>query len=196
MPACGRAGKQASHCCRHLCSCSRQHGSLATDQTQASSLPPSPPSPVQGPPECCSYTFNEQGLVTSFTGGYVMDNRVGNTGVWLYVCAAGEWETEGCVGSVGSPGGLLHGCMGSSVGRAATGVSGRVQCFPACCINAAPHSLPSCACPAAADGLGVAFGILSACGVKIPKVNSLQWEVAVNLNKVLTALDKAFGKKE
>jgi hypothetical protein len=34
---------------------------------------------IQGPPECCSYTFNEAGKVTSFTGGYVMDNRVGNT---------------------------------------------------------------------------------------------------------------------
>ena len=31
-------------------------------------------------PECCSYTFNEEGKVTSFTGGYVIDRRVGNTG--------------------------------------------------------------------------------------------------------------------
>lgn len=35
---------------------------------------------IQGAPECCSYTFNEEGKVTSFTGGYVVDNRLGNTG--------------------------------------------------------------------------------------------------------------------
>ncbi len=35
---------------------------------------------IQGAPECCSYTFNDKLLVTSFTGGYVMDRRVGNTG--------------------------------------------------------------------------------------------------------------------
>ncbi|KAL4445782.1 hypothetical protein ABPG77_008981 [Micractinium sp. CCAP 211/92] len=34
---------------------------------------------IQGPPELCSYTFNKEGKVTSFTGGYVVDNRVGNT---------------------------------------------------------------------------------------------------------------------
>lgn len=37
----------------------------------------------------------------------------------------------------------------------------------------------------ATDGLGAAFGILAACGVKIPKVNSIQWEFAVTLNKLL-----------
>lgn len=36
-------------------------------------------STIQGPPELCSYTFNREGKVTSFTGGYVLDNRVGNT---------------------------------------------------------------------------------------------------------------------
>jgi len=35
---------------------------------------------VRGAPECCSMTFNSDGKVTSFTGGYVMDRRVGNTG--------------------------------------------------------------------------------------------------------------------
>lgn len=35
---------------------------------------------IQGAPECCSYTFNDELKVTSFTGGYVMDRRVGNTG--------------------------------------------------------------------------------------------------------------------
>jgi hypothetical protein len=34
---------------------------------------------VMGAPECCSYTFNEDGKVLSFTGGVVMDRRVGNT---------------------------------------------------------------------------------------------------------------------
>ncbi|KAL0054639.1 hypothetical protein WJX82_000353 [Trebouxia sp. C0006] len=34
---------------------------------------------VLGAPECLSYTFNEQGKCTSFTGGYIMDRRVGNT---------------------------------------------------------------------------------------------------------------------
>lgn len=34
---------------------------------------------VMGAPECCSYTFDEQGKVLSFTGGVVMDRRVGNT---------------------------------------------------------------------------------------------------------------------
>ncbi len=28
---------------------------------------------VLGAPECLSYTFNEEGKVTSFTGGYIMD---------------------------------------------------------------------------------------------------------------------------
>ncbi|KAL4853143.1 hypothetical protein ACK3TF_005837 [Chlorella vulgaris] len=80
---------------------------------------------IQGPPECCSYTFNSAGQVTSFTGGYVMDNRVGNT-----------------------------------------------------------------------DGLGAAFGILSAVGVKVPKPNSLQWEVAVRVNGLVQWFDRTFGKKE
>lgn len=34
---------------------------------------------VYGAPEAFSITFNEQGKATSFTGGYVMDNRLGNT---------------------------------------------------------------------------------------------------------------------
>ena len=34
---------------------------------------------VYSPPECLSYTFNADGKVESFTGGYVMDRRVGNT---------------------------------------------------------------------------------------------------------------------
>lgn len=37
---------------------------------------------VFSPPECCSYVFNEEGKVVSFTGGVVMDRRVGNTGGW------------------------------------------------------------------------------------------------------------------
>lgn len=35
---------------------------------------------VLGAPECCSYVFNADGKVQTFTGGVVMDRRVGNTG--------------------------------------------------------------------------------------------------------------------
>lgn len=42
--------------------------------------PSSPPKTVLGAPEVCSYTFNADGQCTSFTGGYVADRRVGNTG--------------------------------------------------------------------------------------------------------------------
>lgn len=35
--------------------------------------------PVRSPPECCSYVFNADGKVQTFTGGVVMDRRVGNT---------------------------------------------------------------------------------------------------------------------
>lgn len=34
---------------------------------------------IYGAPECLSYVFNEDGKVKSFTGGYVMDRRCGNT---------------------------------------------------------------------------------------------------------------------
>ncbi|KAF5839939.1 hypothetical protein DUNSADRAFT_18220 [Dunaliella salina] len=34
---------------------------------------------VQGAPECMSLVFNEDGKVKTYTGGYVMDRRVGNT---------------------------------------------------------------------------------------------------------------------
>lgn len=34
---------------------------------------------VYGAPECLSYTFDANGKCTSFTGGYIMDRRVGNT---------------------------------------------------------------------------------------------------------------------
>lgn len=39
-----------------------------------------PPAVVQGAPEICSYTFAPDGRCTAFTGGYVADRRVGNTG--------------------------------------------------------------------------------------------------------------------
>ena len=42
--------------------------------------PSSPPKQVLGAPEICSYTFDAAGRCTSFTGGYVADRRVGNTG--------------------------------------------------------------------------------------------------------------------
>uniref|UniRef100_A0A061R5F3 Uncharacterized protein n=1 Tax=Tetraselmis sp. GSL018 TaxID=582737 RepID=A0A061R5F3_9CHLO len=35
---------------------------------------------VNTPPQAQSITFNEQGQVTQFTGGYVVDRRMGNTG--------------------------------------------------------------------------------------------------------------------
>ena len=35
---------------------------------------------VLSPPECLSYVFNDEGKVKTFTGGVVMDRRVGNTG--------------------------------------------------------------------------------------------------------------------
>eukprot|EP00798_Chlamydomonas_sp_ICE-L_P015123 gene15125-21180_t len=34
---------------------------------------------VYGAPECMSYTFDTEGKCTAYTGGYVMDRRVGNT---------------------------------------------------------------------------------------------------------------------
>lgn len=34
---------------------------------------------IRGAPECCSYVFDEEGKVKTFTGGVVMDRRVGNT---------------------------------------------------------------------------------------------------------------------
>ena len=55
-----------------------------------------------------------------------------------------------------------------------------------------PAPRPPCASPA--DGLGAAFGILAACGVKIPKPNSLQWELAIRLNGALAALDRLLGR--
>jgi len=35
---------------------------------------------VENPPQACSLTFDEKGLVTKYTIGYVMDRTVGNTG--------------------------------------------------------------------------------------------------------------------
>lgn len=52
--------------------------------TNSGPLPPFAPTPtgktVINPPQACSLTFNEQGLVTKYTIGYVMDREVGNTG--------------------------------------------------------------------------------------------------------------------
>lgn len=39
------------------------------------------PQVVYGAPECMSYVFNADGKCTSYTGGYVVDRRVGNTQV-------------------------------------------------------------------------------------------------------------------
>jgi hypothetical protein len=35
---------------------------------------------VEMPPQILSLTFNEDGKVTKFTGGYVMDKEIGNSG--------------------------------------------------------------------------------------------------------------------
>ncbi|GAX84257.1 hypothetical protein CEUSTIGMA_g11680.t1 [Chlamydomonas eustigma] len=50
---------------------------------------------VFGAPECQSYTFNAEGKVTSFTGGYIMDRRVGNT--------KGLGAVFGIIAAIGGP---------------------------------------------------------------------------------------------
>lgn len=54
---------------------------------------------------------------------------------------------------------------------------------------------PACHPRAARRGLGAAFGILAACGVRIPTPNSLEWEFAVRVNGLLQWADKTFGKQ-
>jgi len=52
--------------------------------TNTGPLPPFAPTPtgnsLANPPQACSLTFDEQGLVTKYTIGYVMDRQLGNTG--------------------------------------------------------------------------------------------------------------------
>jgi len=52
--------------------------------TNTGPLPPFAPAatnrPLENPPQACSLTFNEEGLVTKYTIGYVMDRTVGTTG--------------------------------------------------------------------------------------------------------------------
>ena len=52
--------------------------------TNTGPLPPFAPTAtgkaLVNPPQACSLTFNEEGLVTKYTIGYVMDREVGNTG--------------------------------------------------------------------------------------------------------------------
>mmetsp|Transcript_93166 Transcript_93166/g.164789 ORF Transcript_93166/g.164789 Transcript_93166/m.164789 type:complete len:209 (+) Transcript_93166:268-894(+) len=52
--------------------------------TNTGPLKPFAPEPtnikVVNPPQACSLTFNEQGLATKYTIGYVMDKEVGTTG--------------------------------------------------------------------------------------------------------------------
>ena len=52
--------------------------------TNTGPLPPFAPAAtgksLVNPPQACSLTFNEDGLVTKYTIGYVMDREVGNTG--------------------------------------------------------------------------------------------------------------------
>lgn len=53
---------------------------------------------VQGAPECLSFIFNEQGKCTSYTGGYIMDRRVGNTkkmgALFGILAAIGVWVPQ------------------------------------------------------------------------------------------------------
>lgn len=52
--------------------------------TNTGPLPPFAPEPtgkhLVNPPQACSLTFDENGLATKYTIGYVMDREVGNTG--------------------------------------------------------------------------------------------------------------------
>ena len=52
--------------------------------TNTGPLPPFAPvatgKSLVNPPQACSLTFDEQGMVTKYTIGYVMDREVGNTG--------------------------------------------------------------------------------------------------------------------
>ena len=52
--------------------------------TNTGPLPPFAPTatnkPLVNPPQACSLTFDESGLVTKYTIGYIMDRTVGNTG--------------------------------------------------------------------------------------------------------------------
>ena len=91
----------------------------------------------------------QEGKVTSFTGGYVMDNRVGNTGVQiegmqLPECAE-EMHRARCSGDVSLP-------------MAPTRLLGGTHTTRVCPAQR-DRTLQSAH---AADGLGAAFGILSA----------------------------------
>ena len=54
--------------------CTQNTGPLPPFAPAATGLPP------VNPPQACSLTFNEAGLVTKYTIGYVMVRQVGNTG--------------------------------------------------------------------------------------------------------------------
>jgi hypothetical protein len=62
--------------------------------------------------------------------------------------------------------------------------------------------LPACelsSCPLGFTAAASAWSPAAACpqvGVKVPKPNSLQWEVAVRVNGLVQWLDRTFGKKE
>jgi hypothetical protein len=53
---------------------------------------------VQGAPECLSFVFNEDGKCSSYTGGYIMDRRVGNTqkmgALFGILAAIGVWVPQ------------------------------------------------------------------------------------------------------
>ena len=72
---------------------------------------------VQGAPEVNSYLFNEEGKCVAFTGGYVVDRRVGNT--------KGLGAVFGIMAALGAPvPGTFAFSMASAVGRVVNFVSG------------------------------------------------------------------------
>lgn len=76
---------------------------------------------VRGAPECNSYTFNAAGQCTSFTGGYIIDRRVGNT--------KGLGAVFGILAAIGAPvprPGSLGWALASAVRRVQVAVAGLV----------------------------------------------------------------------
>lgn len=83
--------------------------------------PSSPPKTITGAPEICSYTFNADGKCTSFTGGYVADRRVGNTG--------GSGAVFGILYALGAPvpkPGTLGFAVASLLRKVTTAIAGLV----------------------------------------------------------------------
>ena len=128
---------------------------------------------IQGPPECCSYTFN------AVSGGLGCGARGSSTVRPSLACPA--WG-----GARAPPGTARRPLLTNRMDPPAL-QEGKVTSFTGGYVmdNRVGNT----------DGYGAAFGVLAACGIKVPKPNSLQWEVATKLNGLFTAMDKMFGKK-